>query len=57
MLVNLPSSSKVITSITRTVSGPIFALNAMAAALPWDPRIGASSASLAPVAIEDVVSS
>ena len=51
MLVNLPVSSNVMTSITRTVTGPIVAVNAIAAALPCEPRTGPSSASLAPVAI------
>ena len=46
MLVNLPVSSNVMTSITRTVTGPIVAVNAIAAALPCEPRTGPSSASL-----------
>ena len=48
MLLTLPSSLNVMTSMMRTVSDPIFASNAMAAALLCDPRIGADNDSFAP---------
>ena len=51
MLVKWPASSKVITSMTLTVQGPMMAEKAIAAELPCELRMGASKVSLAPVAM------